>query len=92
MSYCTSGREVENKDNLQELQLKSRNPGASTATDWPRLKFKLYYDRPSVGQSVLVSGTPFGPATNFCSFLELFLYSYWFNDVGRAFSDEKSDL
>jgi hypothetical protein len=37
---------------------------------------KLYYDRRSVGQSVLVSGTPFGPATNFSSFLELLLDSY----------------
>jgi hypothetical protein len=48
---------------------------------------KLYYDRRSVGQSVLVSGTPFGPATNFSSFLELFLDSYCFNDVveGRSY-------
>jgi hypothetical protein len=30
----------------------------------------------------LVSGTLFGPATNFSSFVELFLDSYWFNDVG----------
>jgi hypothetical protein len=28
-------------------------------------KLKLYYDRQSVGQSVLVSGTHLGPATNF---------------------------
>jgi hypothetical protein len=30
-----------------------------------KLKSKLYYDRQSVGQSVLVSGTHPGPATNF---------------------------
>jgi hypothetical protein len=46
------------------------------------IKFKLYYDRRSVGQSVLVSGTPFGPATNFSSFLELVLDGFWFNYVG----------
>jgi hypothetical protein len=40
---------------------------------------KLYYDRQSVGQSVLVSGAPFEPATNFSSCLELFLDNYWFN-------------
>jgi hypothetical protein len=32
-------------------------------------KSKLYYDRQSVGQSVLVSGTHLGPATNFSHFL-----------------------
>jgi hypothetical protein len=32
----------------------------------------VIYDRRSVGQSVLVSGTPFGPATNFSSFLNYF--------------------
>jgi hypothetical protein len=37
---------------------------------------ELYHDRRSVGQSVLVSGTPFGPATNYSSCLELFLDSY----------------
>jgi hypothetical protein len=30
-----------------------------------KLKIKLIYDRQSVGQSVLVSGTHLGPATNF---------------------------
>jgi hypothetical protein len=48
-----------------------------------KYSIKLYYDRRSVGQSVLVSGTPLGPATNFSSFLDLFLDSYWSNDVGR---------
>jgi hypothetical protein len=40
----------------------------STALTHPRLhksKSKLYYDRQSVGQSVLVSGTHLAPATNF---------------------------
>jgi hypothetical protein len=31
----------------------------------PELKLKLIYDRQSVGQPVLVSGTHLGPATNF---------------------------
>jgi hypothetical protein len=56
---------------------------APVLAGWPKSKSKLYYDRRLVGQSVLVSGTPFGSATNFSSFLELFLDSYWFNDVGR---------
>jgi hypothetical protein len=46
-----------------------------------KFKLKLYYDRRSVGQSVLVSGNSFEPATNFSSFLELFLDGFWFNDV-----------
>jgi hypothetical protein len=33
------------------------------------VRSKLYYDRQSVGQSVLVSGTHLGPATNFSHFL-----------------------
>jgi hypothetical protein len=33
-----------------------------------RQKSKLYYDRRSVGQSVLVTGTHLGPATNFSAF------------------------
>jgi hypothetical protein len=33
-----------------------------------KLKSKLYYDRQSVGQSVLVSGTHLGPATSFSRF------------------------
>jgi hypothetical protein len=34
-----------------------------------KLKLKLIYDRKSVGQSVLVSGTHLGPATNFIYFV-----------------------
>jgi hypothetical protein len=49
----------------------------------PKFKFLVYYDRRSVGQSVLVLGTPFGTATNISSSLDLFLDSFWFNDVGR---------
>jgi hypothetical protein len=37
-----------------------------------RMKLKLNYDRQSVGQSVLVSGTHLGPATNFFFLLEIF--------------------
>jgi hypothetical protein len=45
-------------------------------TSWPlksKSKSKLYLDRQSVGQSVLVSGTHLGPATNFSySLLDFF--------------------
>jgi hypothetical protein len=37
-----------------------------------KLKLKLYYDRQSVGQSALVSGTHLGPAINFFSLIEIF--------------------
>jgi hypothetical protein len=47
-------------------------------------KSKLYYDRQSVGQSVLVSGTHLGLATNFShSFFDYILDSFGFVDVGR---------
>jgi hypothetical protein len=41
-------------------------------------KSKLYYDRQSVGQSVLVSGIHLGPATNFSFSLNFFLHSCGF--------------
>jgi hypothetical protein len=41
-------------------------------------KSKLYYDRQSVGQSVLVSGTHLGPATNFSFSLKFSLDSCGF--------------
>jgi hypothetical protein len=41
-------------------------------------KSKLSYDRQSVGQSVLVSGTHLGPATNFSFSLKFSLDSRWF--------------
>jgi hypothetical protein len=45
---------------------------------------KLYNDRRSVSQSVLVSGTRQGPATNFShSLFDFFFYSFGFVDVGR---------
>jgi hypothetical protein len=43
-----------------------------------RLKLKLIYDRQSVGQSVLVSGTHLGPTTNFSFSLKFPLYSCGF--------------
>jgi hypothetical protein len=47
-------------------------------------KSKLYYDRQSVGQSVLASGTHLGPATNFFhSLFDYILDSLGFVDVGR---------
>jgi hypothetical protein len=45
-------------------------------------QIKLYYDCRSVGQSVLVSGTHLGPATNFFLLYSIILDSYEFNDVG----------
>jgi hypothetical protein len=39
-------------------------------------KSKLYYDRQSVGQSVLVSGTHLGPATNLSHSLIIFLRQF----------------
>jgi hypothetical protein len=58
----------------------------------PALKSKLYYDRRSVGQSVLVSGTHLGPSTNFPPSL----FNYFLTVAGLllwgALSDEKSGL
>jgi hypothetical protein len=42
------------------------------------LKLKLICDRQSVGQSVLVSGTHLGPATNFSFYLKFSLDSCGF--------------
>jgi hypothetical protein len=54
---------------------------------------KLYYDRQSIGQSVSVSGTHLGPATNFSHLL----FDFFFFTVSGllmlgALSDEKSGL
>jgi hypothetical protein len=38
----------------------------------PKSKSKLYYDRQSVGQSVLVSGNPYGTRGQFLFLLEIF--------------------
>jgi hypothetical protein len=43
-----------------------------------KLKLKLIYDRQSVGQSVLVSGTHVGSATNFSFSLKFPLDNYVF--------------
>jgi hypothetical protein len=45
-------------------------------------KLKLYYDRQSVGQSVLVSGNHLEPATNSHSLFDYFLDSFGFADAG----------
>jgi hypothetical protein len=47
-------------------------------TDHLHFKSKLYYDRQSVGQSVLVSCTHLGPATNFSFSLNFSLDSCGF--------------
>jgi hypothetical protein len=55
-------------------------------------KLKLYYDRRSVGQAVLVSSTHLGPATNFYpSFFKYFLTVPDLMTWGSP-SDEKSSL
>jgi hypothetical protein len=43
-----------------------------------KLKLKLIYDRQSVGQSVLVSGSHLGPVTNFSFSLKFLIYSCGF--------------
>jgi hypothetical protein len=54
---------------------------ASTRVFKAKIKSKLYYDRRSVGQSLLVSGTQLETTTNFLpSFLIIFIH--WFVDVG----------
>jgi hypothetical protein len=45
--------------------------GWAWAYNWAT-KFKLIYDRQSVGQSVLVPRTHLGPVTNFFSLIEIF--------------------
>jgi hypothetical protein len=61
-------------------------------TGHTKTKSKLYYDRQSVGQSVLVSGAHLGPATNFshCHFAYFLIISGLL--MWGALSDEKSDL
>jgi hypothetical protein len=44
-----------------------------------KLKLKLIYDRQSVGQSILVSSTHLGPATNFSFPLKFPLDICWFS-------------
>jgi hypothetical protein len=51
----------------------------------------IYYDRQSPGQSVLVSGTHLGPATNFSHSLIIF-YTVSGLLMWGALSDEKSGL
>jgi hypothetical protein len=43
-----------------------------------QLKLQLIYDRQSVGESVLVSGTHLGPSTNFSFSLKFSLDSFGF--------------
>jgi hypothetical protein len=57
-------------------------------------KSKLYYYRQSVGQSVLVSSTHLGPATNFFhSLFDYFFDSFGFVDVGLPlWREDRSEL
>jgi hypothetical protein len=52
-------------------------------------KSKLHYDRQSVGQSILVSGTHLGPVTNWSI---LFIGSCGFFFMWGALSDEGTGL
>jgi hypothetical protein len=53
---------------------------------------KLYYDRRSVGKSVLVSGTNLGPAINFLPSFFNYFWSVTNLMILGALSDEKSSL
>jgi hypothetical protein len=53
------------------------------------LKLKLIYDRQTVGQSVLVSGTHMGPTTSFSFSLQFTVAGLLFCS---ALSDERADL
>jgi hypothetical protein len=55
-------------------------------------KSKLYYDRQSVGESILASGTHLGPETNFSPSLFDYLYTVSGLLMWGALSDEKSGL
>jgi hypothetical protein len=58
----------------------------------PKSKSKLYYDRWSVGQSILVSGSHLGPRPMFLLLSLIIFYTVKaFVDVG-ALSDERSGL
>jgi hypothetical protein len=61
-------------------QLDSNNNALRSKTR----QVKLYYDRRSVGQAVLVSGTHLGPATNFFSFFNYFFTATDFVMWGRV--------
>jgi hypothetical protein len=56
----------------------SKYVAGGSKTDVMKLKLKLNYDRLSVGQSVLVSGTHLEPATNFSFSLKFSLDSCGF--------------
>jgi hypothetical protein len=67
-------------------------PSFPSQTQFRITKFKSHYDRQSVGQSILVSGTYLGPATNFSLFLWLFLDSWRFVDVGSPLWRENGSV
>jgi large-conductance mechanosensitive channel len=56
------------------------------------VKVKVIYDRQSVGQSVLVSGTHLGPATNFLILPLIIFLTVSALLMRGALSDEKSGL
>jgi hypothetical protein len=66
---------------------------ASLHTGLSSPKSKLYYDRRSAGQSVLMSGTHLGPGTNFSpSFCKYFQAVNGVLDVGRPLSREVGSM
>jgi hypothetical protein len=74
----------------------AKNPTADIATLQPNSKSKSNYDRWSVGQSVLVSGTRLGPVTNFShslfDFVVVVVDSFRFVDVGTENTAPKVHL
>jgi hypothetical protein len=88
------------RDNLTGIQSQSyiTTDGQSASLSWCQApiwdqrpiffyrntKSKLYYDRQSVGQSVLVSGTHLGPASNFFFLLSLIIFLRQFRACWRG--------
>jgi hypothetical protein len=69
--FCCLSWDSSNLEGQIPVFISPRNSGGDILTRlhmglfWRLLKLKLIYDRQSVGQSVLVSGTHLGPVTNF---------------------------
>jgi hypothetical protein len=61
---------------MREKGDKTDVAGSADATS--QSQRKSHYDRQSVGQPVLVSGTHLVPATNFSFSLKFYLYICWF--------------
>jgi hypothetical protein len=70
--FSSSGEERGGKKDTYSVEsLRKSSPQVKSES-----KSKLYYDRRSVGQSVLVSGTHLGSVTNFSFFLSLIIFLF----------------